>query len=238
MMRQFAIPRRRAILPAVVVALFLLPSVVLAHAELVKSTPKDGATLAASPAEIFATYSEAMDPSGSSLKLVDKDDTELATGDVDPDNAKRMSIDDVPDLAPGTYTVKSTTKSEEDGDIDRTEWSFTIKAAATPAPTATPTAAPTPSPAASASPSPSASATASPSSSDSESASPSATASATPATPDGSDASGGSDVLLPIIAVAAIVAIVLGYLYSRRETPPTGTPPTGPPPTETPPTEA
>ncbi len=126
MMRQFAIPRRRAILPGVIVALFLLPSVVMAHAELVESTPTDGATLDASPTEIFATYSEAMDPSGSSLKLVDKDDKELATGGVDPDDAKRMSVDDVPDLAPGTYTVRSTTKSAEDGDIDRAEWSFTV----------------------------------------------------------------------------------------------------------------
>jgi hypothetical protein len=45
-------------------------------------------------------------------------------------------------------------------------------------------------------------------------------------------------VLLPIIAVAVIVAIAAAYLYSRRETPPTGTPPTGTPPTDTPPTEA
>jgi methionine-rich copper-binding protein CopC len=236
MMRQFPVPRRRAVLPAVVVALFLLPSVVLAHAELVKSTPKDGAALDASPTEIFATYSEAMDPSGSSLKLVDKDDTELATGGVDPDDAKRMSVDDVPDLAPGTYTVRSTTKSAEDGDIDRAEWSFTITAAATPEPSATPTATATPT--ASASPSPSATASASPSASPSASASASATAGASPATTDGSDASSGGDVLLPIIFVAVIVAIAAAYLYSRREKPPTDTPPTGTPPTETPPTEA
>jgi methionine-rich copper-binding protein CopC len=225
MMRQFPVPRRWAVFPAVAFALLLLPTAVTAHAELVKSTPKDGATLDASPSVIFATYSEAMDPSGSSLKLVDKDDKPLATGGVDPDNDKRMSIDDVPDLAPGSYTVKSTTKSDEDGDIDRKEWSFTVKAVATPSPTPTPAPTPTSTPVATAAPTaaptqtPSAAPSASPSPSESPSAAPSV--SAAPTTTDGGDASGGGDVLLPIIVAAVIVAVVAGYLYSRRERPPT-----------------
>lgn len=212
-MRHFSVPRRWGFLPAVVFALLLLPTAVVAHAELEKATPKDGATVEGSPAEIFATYSEAMDPSGSSLKLVDKDDKQLATGGVDPDDAKRMSIDDVPELAPGTYTVKSTTKSAEDGDIDRKEWSFTVVAAPTPSPSPSPTPTPTPAPSATPAPSP----TPVPSLTPVPSAVPTPIASA-----DGTNTStGAGDVLLPIIAAVVIVAIVAGYLYSRRERPPT-----------------
>ncbi len=210
-MRQFPVPRLRAALPAVAIAFLLLPTVVTAHAELEKSTPQDGATVEGSPAEIFATYSEAMDPSGSSLKLIDEAATQLAEGGVDPDDAKRMSIDDVPSLVPGTYTVKSTTKSAEDGDIDRKEWSFTVVAAATPSPSPSPT--PTPAPSATPAPSP----TPAPSLTPVPSAAPTPIASA-----DGTNtATGAGDALLPIIAAIVIVAIVAGYLYSRRERPPT-----------------
>jgi copper resistance protein C len=209
MMRQFPAARLRAALAAVGVAMLVLPSVALAHAELVKASPKDGATVQGTPTEIVGTYSEAMDPDGSSLRLLDAAGTEIAKGGVDPENDERMSISDLPDLAPGTYAVRSTTKSAEDGDIDRKEWSFTVEAAPTPSPS--PTATPTPTPATSATPTPSSTPSA-----------PVVTPAPTP-TPsaDGAGTSDGSDVLLPIIAAAVIVVVIAGFLFSRRERPPT-----------------
>ncbi len=77
----------------------------------------------------------------------------IATGGVVPTDDKRMAIDPVPDLAPGTYTVQSTTTSAADGDIDRTTWTFTVVAAPTSEPTATPAPSATPAPTANTGPS-------------------------------------------------------------------------------------
>jgi methionine-rich copper-binding protein CopC len=181
------------------VAILIVPTAVAAHAELQTATPKDGATVAGSPPAISGTYSEAMTASGSSLVLLGPDGKQVATGGVDPANNKRMAIDPVPDLVPGTYTVKSTTKSAADGDVDRKEWSFTVL----PAPTPTPTLAP--------------SATASPSvEAPPASASPTPTASPAPSAAVDGTSSGGGDVVLPIIAALAIVAVGGALLLGRR----------------------
>lgn len=173
-----------------------LPTAVAAHAELQTATPKDGATVEGSPPVISGTYSEPMTKSVSSLVLLGADGKRVATGGVDPANNKRMAIDPVPDLAPGTYTVKSTTRSAADGDIDRKEWSFTV----VPAPTPTPTLAP--------------SATAPPSATPTPAVPPSP--SPAPSAAVGGTSSGGGDVILPIIAALAIVAIGGASLLRRR----------------------
>jgi copper resistance protein C len=183
------------------VAILIFPTAVAAHAELQTATPKDGATVAGSPPAISGTYSEAMTKSGSSLVLLGPDGKQVAAGGVDPANNKRMAIDPVPDLVPGTYTVKSTTKSAADGDVDRKEWSFTV----VPAPTPTPT--PTLAPSASAAPS----VTAPPAS-----ASPTPNASPAPSAAVDGTSSGGGDVVLPIIAALAIVAVGGALLLGRR----------------------
>jgi methionine-rich copper-binding protein CopC len=187
-----------AVLVAFAAAL-ILPTTVAAHAELQTATPKDGATVAGSPPEISGTYSEAMTTTGSSLVLLGPDGKQVATGGVDPANNKRMAIDPVPDLVPGMYTVKSTTKSAADGDIDRKEWSFTV----VPAPTPTPTLAP--------------SATAAPSvSAPPASTSPTSNASPAPSAAVDGTSSGGGDVVLPIVAALAIVAVGGALLLGRR----------------------
>ena len=177
----------------------ILPAEVHAHAELQTATPKDGATVAGSPPEISGSYSEAMTTTGSSLVLLGPDGKQVATGGVDPANDRRMAIDPVPDLVPGLYTVKSTTKSAADGDIDRKEWSFTVFPASTPTPTLAPSATAAPSvsaPPASTSPTPNAS------------PAPSAAADGT--------SSGGGDVVLPIIAALAIATVGGALLLGRR----------------------
>lgn len=209
MMRHIPGPRLRTILVTSVLALLLMPSVVLAHAELETSTPKDGSTVEGTPTEIVGTYSEAMAKSGSSLRLLDASGAEIARGAVDPADDTHLVIADVPELEPGTYTVKSTTKSAEDGDIDRKEWTFTVEVAPTPSPSPTPT--PTAAPSATPEPTP---APATPS------AIPAASASPTPSA-DGGSTGSGSDVLLPILAAVVIVAVVAGYLFTRRDRTPT-----------------
>jgi methionine-rich copper-binding protein CopC len=194
----------------------LLPGVVAAHAELEKSSPADTEVVQGTPEEIWGTYSEAVKVDGSSLVLQDAGSgTELAKGGVDPENDKRMVILPVPELAPGDYIVKSTTVSADDGDIDREQWIFTVVEAASAEPslpsaaTPTPTAAPTPSASASAA----SSATAAPSATAGPSLGP------TPApSPSGSGSStgSGSDVLLPILVVLVLLAVLGGYLYTRR----------------------
>jgi copper resistance protein C len=176
----------------VVVATLVLAPVAAAHSELVSSKPADGETVVGNPAEIMGQYSETLDPDGSSLVLVDPNGANVARGGVaaGATDSKEMLIDPVPQLAPGLYTVKSTTKSAEDGDIDRKTWQFRV-VAPSPSPTAEPSATPEPT------------------------ASPSATASPSPSPAPGSTTGSGGDVILPIIAALAIVAIAGSLLLAR-----------------------
>src|SRR6185436_3814966 len=100
--------RIRFLLPVASLALALVaPLGVLAHAELDTHEPGAGETVAGTPAVIHATYTETLDPAGSSLLLVDADGAKVAEGGVADAGTptKEMSITDLPDLAPGEYTV-------------------------------------------------------------------------------------------------------------------------------------
>src|SRR6476469_1078222 len=55
---------------AATLVLLLAPDAVLAHAELDTPTPADGETVTGSPPLVGATYTETLDPDGSSLILV------------------------------------------------------------------------------------------------------------------------------------------------------------------------
>jgi hypothetical protein len=101
---------------------------------------------------------------------------------------------DPPLRSGGPYTVRSTSISAEDGDLDRQQWTFGFPAEA-PSP-----GTPEPSPTAA-----TASLNVSPA------ASPSPSASLPPGT---SDTSGG-DVLLPIVVALALVALAGVFLVSR-----------------------
>jgi methionine-rich copper-binding protein CopC len=190
-------------LAAIAAFLLLFPTIAAAHAELDVPTPKDGATVEGSPDEVSGTFTQKINPDGSSLVLRDTNNAVVARGGPDPDDDKRMVISDLPELAIGSYEVQWTTVSAEDGELARGTWSFTVAAAlktpGTPAPTATaaPTAAATPS------------------------ATPEATAAPTPAaTPAPTDQTGaGSDVVLPIIVALAIVLVAAALLLSRRGRP-------------------
>lgn len=190
------------ILLAIGLVLFL-PGVGAAHSELDGPTPADGATVQGNPPTIEGAFTQDVDPQGSSLQLRDASGAVVAEGSVDPNEARRMVIAPVPDLAPGTYTVRWTTFSAEDGEgPERGSWTFTVTAAPTPEPT------PSPTPAPSATAVPTADTTASPA----PSAAPSPSDEPGPVDPAGSD----TDALIPILLGLALVAVAGGFLLRRR----------------------
>jgi copper resistance protein C len=201
--------RSRVLVVAAITAILLLaPAIAIAHAELDVPTPKDGATVEGTPPEVSGTYVQKINPDGSSLVLRDSSNAVVARGGPDPDNVKRMVITDLPELAPGKYTVQWTTVSAEDGELARGTWSFTVVA---------PVATPTPTPTATATASASAAATLSPT--------PSLTVAPTPSpsvAPSGQGNTSGSDVVLPIIVGLALVLAAAWFLLSRRARPSDG----------------
>jgi methionine-rich copper-binding protein CopC len=212
MTRLVPVRRPGLLLVAATALVLLLPGLVAAHAELETSSPKDTEVVPGTPAEIWGTYSEAVKVEGSSLVLQDAaSGKELARGGVDPDDDKRMVITPVPELALGDYIVKSTTVSADDNDIDREQWIFTVAPAASASPSAAPSATPAPTPSASTSASPSATTSASPTAAPSLSPTPAPSPSGS-----GSSTGSGTDALLPIVVVLVLLAVLGGYLYSRR----------------------
>jgi methionine-rich copper-binding protein CopC len=186
------------------VLLAIVPSAAVAHAELVRAIPADGETVTEPVTVLSARYSEAV-VGNSNLRVLDEGGATVATAAIDPDDPTRMIARPDTPLGNGTYTVRSTATSA-DGHTERLTWSFTVTLAATPAPSPSPTPATSESPSAATSPTPE--------------ATPSPTASPTPsASPDpGTATSGSGDVLLPILAGLAIVAIGAGFLLRRNRT--------------------
>jgi len=198
-------PRRRGriALFLALAALLAVPTVAAAHAELHTSDPEDGSTVEGSPNVIVGDFTAAL-RDDSSMILVDSAGDTIAEARIHEFNDTRMIIDP-PELEPGQYRVRWTAIAE-DGHIERGRFSFTVAAAATPAQTPEPE--PSPTPAATDSvptepPAPTAAPTAAPSPVDDGTGEPTA---------------GAGDVLLPIVAAIVLVAVLGGYLLSRRRT--------------------
>jgi methionine-rich copper-binding protein CopC len=197
-------PRSLASLGALVLLLasMLVPAATLAHAELDVATPANGATVEGSPPEISGTFTQDVEPDESSLQLRDAEGTVIAEGGPVADDPRGMAIAEFPDLAPGEYEVRWTTLSAEDGELVRGTWSFTVTAAPTPSPSPTPS--PTVAPSATIAPTPS------------PPEAPSPTVAPSPSA-DGGDSTGDpNDVILPILIALVLVAIVGGFLLTRR----------------------
>jgi methionine-rich copper-binding protein CopC len=191
-------------LSGAIVLLAIVPSAAVAHAELVRAIPADGETVTEPVTVLSARYSEAV-TGNSNLRVLDASGATVATAGIDPDDPRRMIARPDPPLGNGTYTVRSTATSA-DGHTERLTWTFTVAVAATPAPSPSSSPATSASPSAATSPTPEATA--------STTASPSPSVSPDPGTP----TSGTGDVLLPIIAALAIVAIGAGFLLRRNRT--------------------
>jgi len=176
----------------------VLPAAALAHAEIETATPADKAVLTTPPTEIVVTYTQGLDD-GSSIVLRDASGTEIARGVPASIGVKEMRATFAP-LAPGAYTIESTTFSSEDGEgPERETVSFTVleptpaPPSATPAPTNEPSAGPTPTPAPTEAPSPS--------------PAPSA---------DGEGSGSSTDVLLPLAVVGLLIGGGLAFFLRRR----------------------
>ncbi len=194
------VPARAALLAVALV--LLLPTVVLAHAELDTSSPADGDTVEGTPEEISADFTGAL-ADGSTFELRNAAGDVVAEGAIDPGNDQRMILDP-PELEPGTYEIRWQAIADDGhASLERGTYGFTVEAAPTPPPTpsAPPSAAPTE--------------TAAPS----EPPSPSPSAAPTP-TPDAEPTASTTDVLIPIIVAVVLLAALAGYLLNRRRATP------------------
>ena len=98
---------RRMCLLAPVMALAMLaavPSVVSAHAELVRAIPDQGATVTDPVSVVTGRYSEDM-TGNSHLDVKDASGATVASGGIDPDDARRLIARPASPLTPGTFTV-------------------------------------------------------------------------------------------------------------------------------------
>jgi len=102
-----------------------LPISVLAHAELVTSDPPAGGTLTETPYMLTATFDEELTADGSSIVVVNAAGTEVATGTVSETDEFSMSAQ-LPNLAPGTYTVRWTAVTADDAAVERGTYTFNV----------------------------------------------------------------------------------------------------------------
>lgn len=175
------------------------PGAALGHAELATVSPADRSTIAGPPPEIVLTFTENLDPARSSVRLIDSGGGLVAeAGTVEPGgDGRTMRLALSTALAPGTYTVRWTSFSTEDNEQDRGTTTFTVTLTTAP-PTVAPSAAPP------TAPSSSAVATSAPPAAPSPSPA--------PTTP----AASNTDVLIPIVAVLAVLAGLALWLLRGR----------------------
>ena len=89
---------------------------VLAHSELVSSTPGAGEVVAVSPSELRLVFSEPLAPGLSSLDLLDEQGAAILRGAGLPDPSDpRILVATVPTLATGRYTISWRALSAADG---------------------------------------------------------------------------------------------------------------------------
>jgi len=89
---------------------------VLAHAQLVASSPGAGATVTESPDELRLIFSEALEDQVTSLDVVATDGTAILSraGEIDPEDAYALVVED-PELPDGIYSLTWRTLSAVDG---------------------------------------------------------------------------------------------------------------------------
>jgi copper transport protein len=100
--------RLRAVALAVVAVASLVPpaGTALAHAELISSSPANGAILAEEPTEIVLRFSENVDMVGESIRMVDAQGTPRPLGVIDQSLGKNTIRADIPaQVTDGTYVV-------------------------------------------------------------------------------------------------------------------------------------
>ena len=110
-------------------ALLVLPSSVYAHANLVKSTPAPNTVLDEVPSQIIIWFTEPIEPSLSSIRVLDATGAEVEEGepsfDLNDPTVMSVTMGTVPD---GTYTVAWKNVSTIDGHLVRGSFLFSVGA--------------------------------------------------------------------------------------------------------------
>lgn len=188
-------PHWPAAIACALLLLAVLPGTTLGHAELVETSPQDGAVIAETPVEVTATFSEPLVVESSAITLRTASGDAVAEGTASGREPEILRVAPPPTLAPGEYEVRWVAASD-DGHIERGSFTFTI---ATPSPSPSPPpASPSPPPSPSEAASPSAAASPSPS--------------AAPVPPDSAAASAAG----PIVAALVLLALIGLWLMRRR----------------------
>ena len=109
--------------------LVLAPGPAWAHADLMKSSPANGAAYASTPSAIRAWFSEQLAAPGSYLRWDDAHNKVLATGGLDPSNREALRLAP-PHLSPGNYVVRWHVVSADDNHVTQGSFRFSIGGAA------------------------------------------------------------------------------------------------------------
>jgi methionine-rich copper-binding protein CopC len=109
--------------------LVLAESPAWAHAQLMKSSPANGAAYASTPSTIRAWFSEELAASGSYLRLYDAHNKILATGGLDASNREALRLVP-PHLSPGSYLVRWHVVAADDNAVTQGSFRFSIGGAA------------------------------------------------------------------------------------------------------------
>ncbi|HLZ07134.1 MAG TPA: copper resistance protein CopC, partial [Chloroflexota bacterium] len=114
---------RRAGLASILalVLVITIVSTASAHANLIRSDPTAGSSLASAPSRVQLWFSEDVEPSFSAAVIYDAKSQRVDLGDshVAPDDARSIIVGVKPGLPPGTYVVAWKTQSRQDGHIVR-----------------------------------------------------------------------------------------------------------------------
>lgn len=192
----------RAAVAAALLLMLYSPSA-FAHAAFVSGTPGLGDEVAGSPDELVITFSQDLDPSRTSLEVRDASGSSIARGGELGAGPREFRLT-LPELAPGTYEVRWTSFSAEDGELARDSYTFTVVAAPSPLPSQSPSATPSSSPSPSPSPTP-----------------PPVTPVPSPSVVEPADdtsAGGDGAVVIPIVAASLVIAGLAVWLARRRAT--------------------
>jgi len=104
---------------------------VQAHAELTKSSPASGATLAHSPSMIQAWFSEELAVKGSTMRLYNSQGKVLATGGVDSMVSNHQVMKVIPPhLSAGAYMVRWHAVAADDNAVTQDSFHFSVSGAA------------------------------------------------------------------------------------------------------------
>lgn len=100
-----------------------------AHAKLVRAEPRPGSTVRVAPRVVRAWFDDELDPRRSTLTVADAGGRRVddGKGGVDLDDLDRMSmLARLNPIGPGTYTVRWTATSADDGYAARGSFRFTV----------------------------------------------------------------------------------------------------------------